>query len=130
LKKKFIGIVFLFRYIELFPSTYDEAKRRIMNDARSNARQFVGEDEDDNQKINNTNNNDNNNTKRNSRSRSRSRQRSRSTSRGNYWKLIPSCFFNIIILDHRQRETKRRHSPTVSPPPRSRRKKNKRFNIK
>ena len=75
---------FLIRYIELFPSTYEEAKRRILNDARSNARQFVGEDEDENQKMDETNNNNTNNsssTKLNSRSRSG--QRSRSTSRGN-----------------------------------------------
>jgi len=45
-------------------------------------------------------------------------------------KSIRSFFLNIIILDHRQRETKRRHSPTVSPPPRSRRKRNKRFDTK
>ncbi|CAF2747899.1 unnamed protein product [Rotaria sp. Silwood2] len=75
------------RYIELFPSTYDEGKRRIMNDARSNARQFVGEDEDDDNKNNNNNNNNNNNintNKRNYRSRSHSRQRSRSLSQGSY----------------------------------------------
>jgi hypothetical protein len=69
-----------------------------MNDARSNARQFVGEDEDESQKINNTNNNNNNNNnniKRNSRSRSRSRQRSRSTSRGNHWCTIE---INSIIF--------------------------------
>jgi hypothetical protein len=71
------SLVFVFscRYIELFPSTYDEAKRRIINDARSNARLFVGED-DDNKK--------HNNNKQYSRSQSGSRQRSRSTSRGNY----------------------------------------------
>ncbi|CAF0784291.1 unnamed protein product [Adineta steineri] len=103
------------RYIELFPSTYEEAKKRILNDARSNAKQFVGDDEDDDTKIdtNDTNiiinnikkdNTDTNNiVQRASRSRSRSRQRSRSTSR-----------------DYRQREVKRRHSPSVSPPPRSR----------
>ncbi|CAF0759922.1 unnamed protein product [Adineta steineri] len=103
------------RYIELFPSTYEEAKKRILNDARSNAKQFVGDDEDDDTKIdtNDTNiiinnikkdNTDTNNiVQRASRSRSRSRQRSRSTSR-----------------DYRQREIKRRHSPSVSPPPRSR----------
>ncbi|CAF3349584.1 unnamed protein product [Rotaria sp. Silwood1] len=90
------------RYIELFPSTYDEAKRRIMNDARSNARQFVGEDEDDDNKNKNNNNTNNNNTKRNYQSRSRSRQRSRTSSQ-----------------DYRQREMKRRHSPSVSPPPRT-----------
>jgi hypothetical protein len=83
----FINHFLSYRYIELFPSTYDEAKRRIMNDARSNARQFVGEDDDDNTKVNNNNShNNNNNTKRNSRSRSR--QQSGSTSRGNDWRTM------------------------------------------
>jgi hypothetical protein len=82
----FINHFLSYRYIELFPSTYDEAKRRIMNDARSNARQFVGEDDDDNTKVNNNNSHNNNNTKRNSRSRSR--QQSGSTSRGNDWRTM------------------------------------------
>lgn len=86
------------RYIELVPSTYDEAVKRIMNDARSNAKQFAGEDEDDGDSRNNISSD-----KRYSRSRSRSRQRSRSTDR-----------------DYHQRELKRRHSPSISPPPRSR----------
>lgn len=71
-----------------------------MNDARSNARQFVGEDEDDNEKVDNTNNN--NNTKRNSRSRSK--QRSRSTSRGTDcctmiidWIILLFLSFQIIV---------------------------------
>lgn len=101
---KFLLLFFVsYRYIELFPSTYDEAKRRIMNDARSNARQFVGEDHEDNAKINNTNNNNNGDTnnnsiiaKRNSLSRSQSRHRSRSTSRGNC--LYKTSIHSIIFF--------------------------------
>ncbi|CAF0864583.1 unnamed protein product [Adineta ricciae] len=87
------------RCIELFPSTYDEAKLRIMNDARINAKQFVGDDDIDKDTKMETNNHVD---KRHSRSRSR--QHSRSASRGNY----------------RQRDEKRRHSPSASPPSRSR----------
>jgi hypothetical protein len=86
---------FSYRYIELFPSTYDEAKRRILNDARSNARQFVGEDEDDeNKKTTTTNNNNNINSSNSNKqtSRSRSRQRSRSTSRSNYFSIYLIIF--------------------------------------
>lgn len=74
-----------FRCIELFPSSYDEAKQKIMNDARSNVRQFVGEDqEQEDNKPNINNNNVKQNYKSKSRSRSRSKQRSRSRSHGNY----------------------------------------------
>ena len=61
-----------------------------MNDARSNARQFVGEDDDDDDSKNNMSI-----ISRNSRSRSRCR--SRSVNRGNNLKndvdLFEKCFF-------------------------------------
>ena len=106
------------RCIELFPSTYDEAKRRIMGDARINAKQFVGDDDIDEETKVETNNHVD---KRHSRSRSR--QRSRSTSRGS--RIIEVNLFvfeTLSFLDYRQRDAKRRHSPSASPPSRSRRK--------
>lgn len=105
------------RYIELFPSSYEDAKKRIMNDARLNAKHFVGEDDDDNIQQNNTdydnnnntngNTNNNNYTRRVSRSRTRSRTRSRSRQRSRS---------RSNSRDYRQRETRRRYSPAVSPP--------------
>ena len=76
-----VACLFFCRYIELFPSTYEEAKRIIMNDARSNAKQFVGEkDEQDKTTTKNLNTN-NNDVLANASSRSGSRHRSRSTGR-------------------------------------------------
>lgn len=100
-----IFVLTIYRYIELFPSSYEDAKKRIMNDARLNAKHFVGEDDDDNIQQNNTdydnNNNTNGNTNNNNytrrvsrsrtrsrtRSRSRQRSRSRSNSRGQYFQV-------------------------------------------
>lgn len=128
----------LFRSIELFPSSYDDAKRRIMDDARLNAKRFVGEEDDDVHEKNtdyDNNNNTNmnhNHTKRVSRSRSRQRSRSKSNSRGLYF--LSGTFFNVIYIrlcsDYRQRETRRRHSPAASSPRSSRRKTQKRTSIK
>ena len=76
------------RCIELFPSTYEEAKLRIMSDARINAKQFVGDDDiDKDMKVETNNHVD----KRHSRSRSR--QRSRSTSRGSRITEANLCAF-------------------------------------
>ncbi len=63
----------LYRYIELTPSTYDEAKKTITNDAYLNGKRFAGENVDEDKKNNNNNGGNN---------RSRSKKQSRSTSRG------------------------------------------------
>ncbi|CAF0817598.1 unnamed protein product [Adineta steineri] len=61
------------RYIELKPSTYDEAKKTIMNDAFLNGKQFAGEKEDETT----TTNNNHNGIKKGSRSNRQSRSNSR-----------------------------------------------------
>lgn len=55
-----------YRYIELTPSTYDEAKKTITNDAYLNGKRFAGENDDEKYQNNN----------------GRNKRRSRSTSRG------------------------------------------------
>ena len=62
------------RYIELTASSYDEAKKTIMDDAYLNGKRFAGEDEIKSKtKASNG---------RKNRSRSRSKRQSKSTSRG------------------------------------------------
>ncbi len=63
----------MYRYIQLTPSTYDEAKKTITNDAYLNGKRFSDENDEEEEKK--ANNNVRNN-------RSRSKRRSRSTSRG------------------------------------------------
>jgi hypothetical protein len=62
----------LYRYIELTPSTYDEAKKTITNDAYLNGKRFAGENVDEDKKNNNNGGNN----------RSRSKKQSGSTSPG------------------------------------------------
>ncbi|CAF3561619.1 unnamed protein product [Rotaria sordida] len=80
------------RYIQLSPSTYDEAKKTITNDAYLNGKRFAGENDDEDKNKNNRRNN-------------RSRQRSRSTSRK---------------IDRRYRPAQHQHSPSISSRSRSR----------
>jgi hypothetical protein len=61
----------VYRYIELTPGTYEEAKNTIANDAFLNGKRFAGESDDEKYKNNNGPN-----------KRSRSKRQSRSTSRG------------------------------------------------
>ena len=63
-----------YRYIQLTPSTYDEAKKTITNDAYLNGKRFADENIEEEETKNNNNNERNN--------RSRSKRKSRSTSRG------------------------------------------------
>ncbi len=62
----------MYRYIELTPSTYDEAKKTITNDAYLNGKRFAGENVDEDKKNNNNGGNN----------RSRSKKQSGSTSPG------------------------------------------------
>lgn len=59
-----MDLVFYYSLIQLFPASYEEAKRMILEDAQANAKQFSGEKELINE-----------NQKTNHRSRTRSRSR-------------------------------------------------------
>ncbi|UJR23540.1 hypothetical protein I4U23_026529 [Adineta vaga] len=62
------------RYIELIPSTYDEAEKAITNDAYLNSKRFSGEDQDE--------------TKKTNIKRSRSNRQSRSDSRDHHYRSV------------------------------------------
>jgi len=89
-------LVFLYRYIELTTSTYNEAKKTITNDAYLNGKRFAGESDDEDNK---------NNTNNGRKKRSPSKRRSRSISR-----------------ERHKRPVNRYHSSSNSPRSRSRRK--------
>jgi len=103
------------RYIQLTPSTYDDAKKTITNDAYLNGKRFADESEDED-----TKSNDRNRNKRRSRSSSRDRRyvpakRRRSLSNSSRSRSRPQP----RTTNQRSRDNYRRRSRSRSPVRRS-----------
>ncbi|CAF4047739.1 unnamed protein product [Rotaria sp. Silwood2] len=104
------------RYIQLSPSTYDEAKKTITNDAYLNGKRFAGESDDED---------NNNNNRRNNRSRRRSQSTSGNRRRLVQYRRSPSISSRsrsrpqTESANHQSRDGSRRRSHSRSPVRRS-----------